>query len=72
MKSAQPNPALTFVFAKDIPRVLPHITSYNGAWKHLDNIKKCLGKQTHQRVSVLEFAQWEGLDAQIVLNQLSS
>ena len=66
MKLQERNPALTFICPKDVNRVLSHITSYMGAYYHLRNIKKCLGKQKHQGVTVKEFAEWEGLDIDAV------
>jgi hypothetical protein len=66
-----PDPAITFLFPKDIMRVLPHITSYNGAWLHYKLIKDTLGKQKHQRITILEFATYEGFPVSAVVKALS-
>jgi hypothetical protein len=66
------DPALIFLFPKDILRVLTHINTYNGAWKHYQAIKDSLGKQKHQRITVQEFANWEGLSAASILQQLAA
>lgn len=66
------NPALVYLFPKDVLRVITHITSYNGAWLRYQRIKKCLGKERHQYLTIQEFADWEGLDAHLVLNALTA
>jgi anaerobic glycerol-3-phosphate dehydrogenase len=70
MKLALPNPALTFIFPKDIMKVLQHIGSYNGAWKHYSLIKSALGKADHQRITVKEFADYEGFDPLLVMQAI--
>ena len=67
-----PDPALVFIFPKDVRRVLIHITTYQGAWLHYRAIKDSLGKQSHQKLTVKEFADWEGLDAQLIMQKLAS
>jgi hypothetical protein len=66
------DPALSFVFPKDVKRILTHITTYKGAWLHLQAIKDNLGKQKRQRLTIKEFADWEGIDANLVMQRLSS
>jgi hypothetical protein len=67
-----PDPALVFIFPKDVTRVLIHITTYKGAWLHYRAIKDNLGKLSHQKLTVKEFADWEGLDPALVLQKLAS
>lgn len=62
-----PHPALTYIFPKDVPRVLFHIKSYAGAYNHLRLVKAALGKAKHQKVTIQEFAEYEGLNADLVL-----
>lgn len=69
MKSL-PNPALTFIVAKDIQRIITNINSYNGAYVRLNRIKKGLGKLKHQGLTVQEFAEWEGLDVTTVMKAI--
>ena len=66
------DPALTFIFAKDIQRVLVHITTYKGAWLHLKGIRDSLGKARHQRLTVKEFADYEGLPPELVMQKIDS
>lgn len=68
----QANPALVFIFPKDVLRILTHLTTYDGAWCRLKRIKKCLGKERHQHLTIQEFADWEGLNAQDILNVLAA
>lgn len=72
MKSELPNPALTFIVAKDIQRIFPYTySSYHTAWQKLKRVKECLGKKKHQGLTVKDFANWEGLDPTDILNELA-
>jgi len=66
------DPALVFIFPKDVKRILIHLSTYQGAWLHHRKIKDSLGKRKHQRLTVKEFADWEGLDANLVLQKMAS
>ena len=72
MKSTAPHPGTTYIFPKDVIAILTHISSYDGAWAHLRKIKDSLGKKKHQRVTAKEFAEWEGIDVNIVMERIAS
>lgn len=61
-----------FITPKDLMKVFNHIKTYHGAWLHIRSIKKNIGKQAHQVLTMREFAEWHGIDTQIVIEKLSA
>lgn len=46
--------------AKDLMKIYSKITTYKGAWLMYQRLKKLIGKQKHQCLTVGDIAQWEG------------
>lgn len=52
-------------------RVFPFIKTYKGAWKRFDRMKKELGKNKNQFVTIADFSEWEGLEINFVKDKLN-
>lgn len=55
-----------FIYPKDLLKIFTHLKSYRGAVHRYNSIKMNIGKQKHQYLSVVEFADWEGLTTDLV------
>lgn len=70
MKLESQHPALTYILPKQV-MAISGLRSYRGAWARIKKIKECLGKKQHQRLTVQEYAEWEGLDPHLIQQHLS-
>lgn len=57
---------LIFLRAKDISRILG--LSYSGSYRRYKLIQDYFNKQSHQFISMEEFCEYEGLEAETVKN----
>lgn len=70
MKLQTINPALAFLFPADVRKVLIHIKSYSGSVNHYNIVRDALGKKKHQRITIKEFAEYEGLPLEEIVTCL--
>lgn len=71
MKSTAVPAGLRIITPADIHRIFPHIKSYKGAWDRIKRVKEGLGKKKHQQITVVDLAEWEGLDVSIIMVTLN-
>lgn len=57
--------------AKDLLKIYNSVTTYKGAWLLYQRLKKLIGKQEHQCLTVGDIAQWEGWEVQDVYTLLN-
>jgi hypothetical protein len=59
-----------FLYPADLLCIYDHITHYQTALKKYNRIKNMLGKQKHQKLTVKEFADWEMIPEQEIINRI--
>ncbi|MEO5681449.1 MAG: hypothetical protein ABIQ88_02345 [Chitinophagaceae bacterium] len=59
-----------FLYPPDFLKIYDHLTTYMGAYYRYKAIKKLLGKQKHQFITVKEFADWEGVAVEEIIKRI--
>lgn len=64
--------SVIFLYYTDLLKIFPHLTTKAGAHKKYNAIKECLGKKDHQLITVKEFADWQDVPLQDVVQVVKS
>lgn len=59
-----------FLYYTDLLKIYPHLTTTAGAHKKYTTLKKCLGKKDHQMITVKEFADWQDVPVEDIVQAL--
>jgi hypothetical protein len=68
MQISLPKPI--FIYYTDLLKIYPNLTSLSGANARYRALKTKLGKEPHQLITVKEFAQYNGIEEELVIEAI--